>query len=317
MIIVMEKSKTILVTGAAGFIGSNLISRLVAAEHPVCILVKPSTNLARIQRLLPKVTCCRADMLDFEGLKRELEEIKPQGVFHLAASNIQSGVTAEDSEVVETNILGTRNLLQALNGVDYDFFINLGSFLEYGPKSCPIKESDLCAPTELYSITKLAATLYGQTIARCENKPIIIFRLFTPYGPGIQSGRLIYEVITRALRNEEISLTRPNIARDFIFVGDLVELLLEAKDKAKEHKGEIFNAGSGEAITLESVVNEVLKITGSKSKIKWGAFKSVAYDNEFWQADLSKTCANFVWRPTHTLSAGLAETVDWFEKFVK
>lgn len=313
----MEKSRTILVTGAAGFIGSHLIGRLVATGHQVCILVKPSTNLIRIKELLPKVTCCRADLLDFAGLKRELEEIKPQGVFHLAASNIQSGVTASDDEVVKTNILGIRNLLQALSHVDYDFFINLGSFLEYGPKPSPIKESDLCAPTELYSITKLAATLYGQTIARRDNKPVITFRLFTPYGPAIQPGRLIYEVINHALRNEEISLTQPNIARDFIFVGDLLDLLLEAKDKAKERKGEIFNAGSGKAITLESVVSEVLKITGSKSKIKWGAFKSVAYDNELWQADLSKTLANFTWRPAHTLSSGLVETVDWFKKFTK
>lgn len=313
----MKAQNTILVTGAAGFIGSNLVRRLVAVGHQVCILVKPSTNLVRIQEVLPKITCYHVDLLDFGGLKRELEGIRPQGVFHLAASNIQSGVTAEDSEVVKTNILGTRNLLQSLSQIDYDFFINLGSFLEYGPKSGPIKESELCAPTELYSITKLAATLYGQTVARRDNKPVITFRLFTPYGPAIQSGRLIYEVITRALWNEEISLTQPKIARDFIFVEDLLDLLLEAKDKAKDCKGEIFNAGSGQATTLEFVVNEVLKITGSKSKIKWGAFKNVAYDNEFWQADLSKTCANFAWRPAHTLSSGLAETIDWFKKTAK
>lgn len=313
----MEAQNTILVTGAAGFIGSNLVAKLVEQGCKVCILVKPSTNLARIQDLLLKVDCCRADLLDFNSLKRELEEIKPQGIFHLAASNIQSGVTAEDDEVVKTNILGTRNLLQALNQIDYDFFINVGSFLEYGPKPGPIKESELCAPTELYSITKLAATLYGQTVARRDNKPIITFRLFTPYGPAIQPGRLIYEVITRSLRNEEINLTQPNIARDFIFVEDIVNLLLEAKDKAKDYKGEIFNVGSGKATTLESIVNEVLKITGSNSKIKWGSFRTVAYDSEIWQADLSKTCSHFVWRPAYTLSAGLSKTVDWFKKFIK
>src|SRR3990167_3253707 len=134
----MEKLNAILVTGAAGFIGSNLVKRLVADGRQVCVLVKPSTNLARIQELLPKITCCRADLLDFDGLK-----------------------------------------------------------------------SELCAPPELYSITKLAATLYGQAVARRDNKPIITFRLFTPYGPAVQPGRLIYEVITRALRDQEISLYQP------------------------------------------------------------------------------------------------------------
>lgn len=309
----MDPEKTILVTGAAGFIGSNLVTRLLSEGYQVTILIKSTTNIGRLQKLLPKVKCCYVDLLDFDNLKREMEIIKPLGVFHLAASNIQSGMTAPDEDVVKVNILGIRNLLKALDLVDYNFFINLGSFLEYGPKSEPVNEACPCTPTELYSITKLASTLYGQTVAHNNNKPVVTFRLFTPYGPEIQPGRLVYELITRALRGGDINLTQPNYARDFLFVDDLIDLLLEAKDRARDCQGEVFNAGSGQSVALKAVAEEVLKITESRSKINWGSFRQVAYDSQIWQADMNKTFATFKWRPKYSLSSGLSKTINWFE----
>lgn len=308
-----SKEGKILLTGGAGFIGSNLTRRLVSEGYDVAVLVKPTTNLRRIEDLLPHIKCIQADILDENELKKALKKIDIKGVFHLAASNIQSGVTAPDEDVVKTNIFGSRNLLLAVNDFDYDFFISTGSFLEYGPKKTSVAETDLCQPTELYSITKLAATLYGQTIAKRNKKPILAFRIFTPYGPGIQPGRLIYEIIDKALKGQEINLTGQLVTRDFIFVGDLVDLLMEAKEHAHKYAGEVFNAGSGQATTLETVATEILKITGSKSNIKWGSFKEVAYDDGIWQADLTKTFGSFSWKPMHSLSDGLKETINWFK----
>ncbi|MDO8499693.1 MAG: SDR family NAD(P)-dependent oxidoreductase [bacterium] len=308
----MNKDATILVTGAAGFIGSHLVRKLVRDGFRVTALVKNTSDLWRIKDIASAIDFCEADVLDFDNLKQQLETIKPQGVFHLAASNIRSGITAPDADVVNINILGTRNLLQAMASMDYDFFVNMGSFLEYGPKPVAVREDALCSPTELYSVTKLAATLYGQTVAKNNNRPVITFRLFTPYGPTIQPGRLVYELVNRALKNEEINLTKPKIARDFIYVEDLVELLVESADKARDYKGEVFNAGSGQAVSLEQLAHEVLKITASHSKIKWGSFSVQAYDTELWQADMMKTWSHFKWRPKYSLADGLAATADWF-----
>ncbi len=308
----MNKNNTILVTGAAGFIGSYVVRRLVSEGFKVTALVKATSDLWRIKDISDKIDFCEANILNFNELKEQLEKIKPQGVFHLAASNIRSGVTAPDEEVININLIGTRNLMQAMEGVDYEFFINMGSFLEYGPKPQAVKETELCAPTELYSVTKLAATLYGQALAKSKGRPIITFRLFTPYGPAIQPGRLVYELVNRALKNEEISLTKPKVSRDFIYVEDLVDLLLESADKAREYKGEIFNAGSGQGTTLEELADRVLKNTNSSSKINWGSFSVQAYDAELWQADMSKTFTHFNWRPAHSLEKGLAETAKWF-----
>lgn len=306
-------AQKILITGAAGFIGSHLVRRLVKDGHEVHVILREKSNTHRINDLLPQLNIHRGDLADNEFLRKLTEKIKPRGVFHLAAATIMSGVMASSEEVIRTNIAGSVNLIDALNGVDYDYFINTGSFSEYGFKDRPIKESDICEPIELYSITKLAQTLYSQTSARIKDKPILTFRLFTPYGPAVQKGRLIYNVIYNALRNQEISLTRPSVARDFIYVDDLIELYLEAADRAKKLKGEIFNAGSGVKTSLKELAGKAIKISGSKSGINWGAFPPVYYDSDKWQADMTKTFSKFNWRPKYDLDAGLAKTTDWLK----
>lgn len=308
----ISEQKKIVITGAGGFLGSHLVRRCIQEGYRVIIFVKPSTDLTRIKDILPQLTSYDVDITDVDRVKTVMQEVRPNGVVHLAASNIKSGVTASDEEVVRVNILGIRNLVTSLAEIDYQFFINTGSFLEYGMKKTALKEEDRCEPTELYSVTKLASTLYGQSVARATGKPIISFRLFTPYGPEIQPGRLIHELVARATRNEEIKLTSPSITRDFVFIDDIIDLYMEGIERAKECKGEIFNLGSGEATALETVVGEVVSITNSKSKVSWGALKNVQYDSDLWQADMAKTFSHFTWRPKHTLKEGLTKTITWF-----
>ena len=309
-----NNAKTILITGGAGFIGSHLVKRLVDEEHKVHLLIKKSTDIWRIKDVLKKVELHYENLLDKKSLLEVVKKINPNGVFHLAASNIASGVTASDEEVLRVNILGFKNLVDSLQEIDYEFFVNTGSFMEYGPKGGAVKESDLCAPTELYSISKLGATLYGQAIAKKYDKPIVTFRMFTPYGPALQSGRLVYEVVNRALKNETIEVTNREIARDFIFVEDIVSLYIECMDKAKKSKGEVFNAGSGKTVKLDELVEYIINKTNSKSVVKWGERPLLAYDSKLWQADMEKTFGNFTWRPGHTFEQGLNKTIEYYQK---
>lgn len=311
-----ENNRSILVTGAAGFIGSHLVRYLLNKGKRISILVKPSTDLWRLKGIIKEVWCVFADLTDFDNLKKQIKEVSPSGVFHLAASNIASGVISSNEDVIRINILGTVNLIQALEDVEYEFFINTGTFLEYGTKDGAVNESDPCSPPELYSITKLAASLYCQSIARSAGKPIVTLRVFTPYGPMLQIGRLVYELINRALKNEDIQLTNPNVTRDFIYVEDLVGLYLEAAERAAVYRGNIFNAGTGRAVSLGYLSDYVLKLLNSKSTIKWGAFRNVSYDADIWQADMTKTYSRFIWRPTYSFEEGIKRTVEWLKNNV-
>lgn len=308
----MENQRTVLVTGGAGFIGSHIVHRLVRDGYAVAVLTKDTTEMRRIQDVLPRITVLRDDLSNHERLKKLLEELNPVGIFHCAASTIKSGVAAPEDELIKVNFAGTIHLVKALEGIDYKFFVNCGSYLEYGTKEQPFRESDPCEPVEIYALTKLAATLYCQSVARNTSKPIVTFRIFSPYGPDMEQGRLVYEVVQRALRNDEIKLTKPETSRDFVFIDDIVDLYVEAMDKAAALSGEIFNLGSGHATTLKDLVERAVRLTASKSVVTWGGAKDVAYDRGCQEANMGKTLSAFTWRPAYDIEAGVKGMMDWF-----
>lgn len=308
----MAIQSKIVVTGGAGFVGSHLVRRLVADGKNVVVLVKTTTDRYRLADI-PNLEYLAVDLLNLVELRSVFKSIKVEGVFHLAASNIQSGKTASDDEVVKTNILGIVNLLSALNAHEYSFFVSTGSFLEYGSSLEPVSETRRCEPTELYSITKLASTLYVSELGKRTGRPLVALRVFTPYGPFLQSGRLIHELISCALLGKSISLSRPDVSRDFIYVKDLVDLCIRAAERAIKFPGEIFNAGSGIATSLQSLAGIILSLTKSVSSIKWGNQPLLTYDSIFWQADMSKTFSCLDWKPQYNLIEGLLETIAHFK----
>lgn len=305
--------RTVFITGGAGFVGSHLVRRLADRGDAVSVLVKQTTDLWRIEDLLPRLKVFYGDLNDSVALAQIVRDAEPTEIFHLAASTIRSGIAAADEEVIRTNFLGTVNLLKSLQDTPYRCFVHAGSFLEYGIKRGSVKESDRCEPMDVYSISKLSATLYGQAVAAAHGKPILTLRTFTPYGPGMQPGRLVYEVIDKALRSEPIALTAPSITRDFIFVEDLVDLYLECMEQKRLSSGAVFNAGTGRATTLEDFVATVLKKIKSASSMKWGALPNVSYDSDRWQANMRKTFSAFSWRPKHRLEDGIDKTIVWLK----
>lgn len=304
----MEKA---IVTGAAGFIGSALAKRLAGMGIETHAFVRPGSATERLAGAGTVIH--ELDLTEAEEVVYQVSSVPSATIFHLAASNIMSGIAAPAKALLATNVLGTDALLRGALESGSPAFISTGSFLEYGPKNVPLAEEMRCDPPEIYSITKLAGTLLVQDAA-AHGLPTVAFRLFTPYGPGIQKGRLMYEVVAKALKNEPITLTRPSVTRDFIFVEDIVDALLEASAHGSEHAGQIYNLGSGNKTSLKELAEEVLTRTGSQSELAWGSAPAVAYDTDTWQADMSKTFAAFAWRPKHSLSQGIDATIAWLKE---
>ncbi|KND50753.1 MAG: UDP-glucose 4-epimerase [Parcubacteria bacterium C7867-001] len=296
-----------LVTGGRGFVGGNLIAALHARDVEVEELVRvgsvPSTGKVRSHEI---------DITDAEAVTRLFEELRPTHVFHLAASNIRSGVTAAPEEVVRTNVLGTHAVVEAAAKIGAQC-VTVGTFLEYGAQPNALTEDLRCEPPEIYSVSKLAGTLLASASGR-RGASTVALRLFTPYGPGIQEKRLVREVLTKARAGLSLELTSPTVTRDFIYIDDVVALLIEAAERAGEYKGEIFNVGSGEKTSLETLANAALEITGSTSEVVWGGFGSVSYDSDRWQADMTKTFGAFSWRPKVSLKEGLERTLAWLDR---
>ena len=302
-----------LITGASGFVGSNLTRKLIQDNYDIHILTQPSFDNWRIKDLLPKLNNYSVDLSEAEKLKELIKQIKPDVIFHLAAVGVFGGVSPSEEKLINVNFLGTVNLINACNDIDYKCFINTGSSSEYGPKDKPMKETDICEPINTYGISKLAALLYGKFIAQTKNKPIIGLRLFSPFGPFDDAQRLIPSVIIGTLQNEKILLSNPKGVRDFIFIEDIVNAYLKCINLASQFKGEIFNLGSGKESSVSEVVEAVGQITNTKSEIQWRKIPPRPWDTPHWQADINKISDCLKWKPKYSLKQGLEETIKWFK----
>lgn len=303
-------SERILITGASGFIGSHLARRLLVEGYEVFVLLRASARTERIADILPQLRVLRGDILDIPSLEAAFAAVRPTGVVHLATSIVYSGVAPSDEDLIDVNLWGTYNLIRAAAPYDYRCFISTGSSSEYGLKDHPCREDEACEPLTVHGLSKLAATLYGQQEARRQAKPVVGVRLFSPYGLGDDARRFISLAIGRCLAGEPLQLSSPNIARDYIYVDDVVNFYVECLARGHEHAGEIFNVGSGQQSTLGEVAQLVVELTGSASDLRWGSFPPAAYDSTHWCADMTKTFRSFSWRPKVSLREGVQRTVE-------
>ena len=310
----MSKINKILVTGATGFVGANLVRKLVNQNYQIHIITRSSSNKWRIKNILSKVKEHSLDLTKKDKLERLIKQIKPEVIFHLAAAGIFGGVEASRKKLIESNFLGTINLIDACSNIDYKCFINTGSSSEYGPKNKPMKETDICQPINFYGITKLATTSYGNLVGKAQQKPIINLRLFSPFGPFDDINRLITYVIVNAIQNKDLNLANPKGIRDFVYIEDVVNLYIKAMSKVIKDKGAIFNVGSGKQITVLEIVNKIIELTNSRSKINWNSQISRPWDTKKWQADIKETSRFFNWHPQYSINQGLKESITWFKK---
>jgi len=299
------RTEKVIVTGATGFIGSHLVRRLVKEGFIVHILCRHSSNFWRIEELLPQITRHIASLEEAERLREIMTNVQPDYIFHLASSTVVAGSSGADAELTKTNLLGTVNLIKASQTIEYRGLVTTGDSFEYTTSHLPLSEADPCYPNTLHGITQLAATLYAQAMATKDSSPITTLRLFSTYGANDNPRRLIPKVISSALVNAPLSLSRPEIARDWIYIDDLVELYLEAAFRAKELAGGVFNAGTGKQTNLGEVVNTILALTASSSETNWGVFSAPAHDAYPWVADTSKTFEHFTWRPRRSFEEGI------------
>ena len=305
-------SKKIFITGSTGFVGACLTHKLIDAHYEVHSIIRRESNLWRIKNIIDKINLHYVDLTDANSLEKLIQDITPNIVYHLATYGgypFQNDI----NKIIQTNIRGTVNLVNTCSKIDFDCFVNTGSSSEYGLKSKPMREEDTLKPINDYGVSKAAATLYCQAVAKREDKPIITLRLFSPYGYYEEHTRLIPSVIMACLRGENPKLSSPEQVRDFIFIEDVIDAYMKVTETS-DIGGEIFNIGHGRQYSVGEVVNKIIKLTGSKVRPEWGNLPNPRIEPKVWQADISKTKDILKWEPKYNLEEGLNKTVKWFKK---
>jgi nucleoside-diphosphate-sugar epimerase len=307
----MVKKKVYLITGATGFIGSCLLRKLISEDRITHILLRREADLWRVRDLIRKTNVHFSDLSDIKSLTKIVEKIKPDIIYHLATYGAYSSQDNADL-CVKTNIMGTWNLLKATSNVNYELFVNTGSSSEYGFKKLPMKERDFLEPASYYAVTKCSQTLLCSYFAKENHKPIVTLRPFSVYGPYEDKDRFVPALLKALYFHSRMNLVSPNIARDWIYVDDVVNAYLLV-NKFNKYGGEVFNIGTGIQKTIKEVVESAVETTGEKTIFKWKEMKNRIWDTDYWVADTSKTAKLLKWSPKVDLAQGLLLTWKWLK----
>lgn len=302
--------KRALVTGGSGFVGANLVRRLLREGHEVHLILRDGHQPWRLAGIMSDVRAIGCDLTDADSVRDAVAAAKPDWVFHLAAYGAYPTQTGF-ARMVAVNVLGGANLMQCCAEAGVEFFANAGSSSEYGYKTAAARESDRIEPNSHYAITKAAATHYGQLVARGAGLHCVTFRLYSIYGPYEEPTRLIPTLLVHGLRGGLPPLVAPDTARDFVHVDDAVEAFVRAAREGAGAPGAVYNVASGTQTTLAEVVEHARRLLRISAEPAWGTLGRREWDTSVWRGDPSALHGAIGWRAEVDLARGLQSTLDW------
>lgn len=300
---------SILITGGGGFIGSHLAQIAAQMNFLVtCTVKQGSINYRHIN----DVEYLEVNFLDESQLRQSLGKRKFTYVVNLLGSISHKSFFDGGTEIFGTHYLGTQNLISILDRTKLKKFIQIGSSDEYGDAHFPQHENLRESPQTPYSLGKVAATQLIQMLHRTENFPGMVLRPFLIYGPGQSEQRLVPHVIIGCLENRGIELSSGEQIRDFLFINDAVEAIIECL-RNEETSGEVLNLGSGIGVSVKDLAISIREIIGQGTLI-FGSVNPSKRENKCLISSNEKITRLTSWTPSTNLQAGLIDTIESFRK---
>jgi NAD dependent epimerase/dehydratase len=309
------ESKSVLVTGAGGFIGSHLAELLVESGAQVRAMVRYGSTGSRgwldTSDRVSDMDVFVGDVGDPHSVDNAVRGCDV--VFHLAALIGIPYSYSAPGEYVRTNITGTMNVLQAARNHGVSRVVHTSTSEVYGTaRSVPIDESHPLTGQSPYSATKIGADKLAEAYHLSFGLPVTTVRPFNTYGPRQSARAVIPATISQCLRGAEIRLGSLTPTRDFNFVGDTVAGMILAA-VAPDAVGRTINLGSGREISIGDLVDLVGRIVGRDVRVVEDAqrYRPAASEVQRLLADNSLAKELLGWGPTVALEDGIARTVEW------
>src|SRR5436190_680663 len=305
-----------LVTGGAGFIGSNTVDELVQHGHSVVVLDDFSggkeENLGEIRN---KITIIKGSITDLEVVRKAMHEA--EFVLHLAARTSVPRSVKDPLETNRTNVEGTLNVLVAAKEMKVKRVVFAASSSAYGETAAlPKVETMQPQPISPYGVTKYVGELYAQAFLKCYGLETVSLRYFNIFGPR-QDPSSPYSGVLAKFCTAFLEDTPPVVfgdgeqTRDFTFVDNAVYANLLACE-APNAAGKVFNVGVGGRVSLNEVLRELGKITGKTLEAKYEPPREG--DIRDSQADISQAREFLGYSPQVSFEEGLARTFEWYRE---
>jgi len=312
----------VLVTGAAGFIGSHLTELLVEKGYDVKAFVrynsKNNWGWLEESKFKNEIEVITGDIRDFDSVKDAMKGCST--VFHLAALIGIPYSYVSPLAYIKTNIEGTYNVLQSTRELGLENILITSTSETYGTAQyVPIDEKHPMLGQSPYSATKIGADQLGLSFYRSFGLPVKIVRPFNVFGPRQSARAIIPTVITQIMNDEkEIKLGNLHPTRDLTYVKDTANGFLEIA-KSDKLFGEITNIGMNKEISIGNLVKMIIELTGKEGKIITDSRRVRPEKSEVDRlyCDNTKIIENTNWNPEYSLKNGLKETINWIEEHLK
>ena len=306
------KSKNVIVTGGAGFIGSHLVNKLIQKGHHVVVIDNLSSG--KKENIHPKAIFYKADVRD-RKLASTFEKENPKAVFHLAAFPLVGQAYKNPFEAIESNVMGTVNILEICRKRgNLEAIIVVSSDKAYGKsKKLPYQEHFPLKGDHPYDVSKSAADLIAQTYFRTYNMPVAITRFSNTFGPGdLNFSRIVPGAIEAILKNKELLIRSDGkMVRCYTYVKDIADGCIKLMEKKEKIAGEAFNFASKNIFSVIDVVKKIEKILGVKINYKVLNIANNEIPKQY--LDWTKAKKTLEWKPMTSFEDGIKETFDWIK----
>jgi len=312
--------KQVLVTGAGGFIASHLVERLAAEGAHVRAFVRYNSRRdLGLLRLLPPQTLAQikviaGDLRDLPAVEQAVLGVSH--VFHLGALIAIPYSYVHPAEVVETNLIGTLNVLLAGRAAGVQRVVHTSTSEVYGTAlRVPIDESHPLQGQSPYSASKIGADKLAESFYLSFDLPVVTLRPFNTYGPRQSTRAVIPTIITQALTSDVVRLGNLEASRDLTFISDTVEGFVRAAE-IPSLEGQTINLGTGFEIRIGALAQKVIKQIGRAVRIETEAQRLRPQKSEVGRLLSDNRLATQLmgWEPQIDLDEGLRRTIAWIRE---
>ena len=308
------KDKRVLVTGGAGFIGSEVVRQLSSMKSRVIVFDNYSSGRKKYLVGIPNISQVRGSITN----RKQVEEVvkNVDYVINLAALPFIPDSYYYPNEFFKVNTEGTINIVMAcFKSKRLKNFVHISTSEVYGTaRTVPMSEDHPTLPQSTYAASKLAAERAVFTLQKEHDFPAVIIRPFNSYGPRITQPYIIPEIISQFLNgNKSILLGNIESSRDFTYVSDTARGMISAMI-SNEVMGETINIGSNVSFKIKYLVKIISKILGKDATIKIDKERFRPYDVQKLVCDNRKAKKLFGWKPQVSIEEGLTRTIQWMKE---